>query len=49
VTAEPLEADWYGLIQETDDNRIDPVISLAQHSLPLSEIASGPRSMQSDA
>jgi hypothetical protein len=42
VTADPLGADWYGLMQVTDDGRIDQVVDLAQRYLPLDEIASGP-------
>lgn len=42
LTADPLGTDWFALMQVTDDDRIDQVIDLAQRSLPLDAIATGP-------
>ena len=44
VRAAPLKSSsWYGLLQQTDEDQIDQVLSFAESVLPLRGIASGPK------
>ena len=43
VRAEPLKSSsWYRLLQQTNENQIDEILSFAESALPLDEIATGP-------
>jgi hypothetical protein len=43
VRAAPLEStDWYDLLKETDDARIDEVLDFASSALPVERVATGP-------
>ena len=43
VRAEPVKSSsWYRLLQQTNENQIDEILSFASSALPLHEIATGP-------
>jgi hypothetical protein len=43
VRSEPLRSSsWYRLLQQTNENQIEEVLSFAERALPLDEIATGP-------
>jgi hypothetical protein len=43
VRAEPLKSSsWYRLLQQTQEDQIEEVLSFAEQAIPLAQIASGP-------
>jgi hypothetical protein len=43
VRAEPLRSSsWYRLLQQTQENQIEEVLSFAEQAIPLAQIGSGP-------
>lgn len=42
LVADPLASNWWAVMQMADEQRIAEIVSLAERTLPLTEIATGP-------